>query len=122
MFRSLGILLIALSLLAGPGSILPFGVECPRCADHCPMKKPRLPCHSEAGSHVPCHSGPRLASGPCTHGSPIAPPSPELALLVPPSAPIALQRTAPPSAVDVASPEAPTLDPPLDPPRFRFAA
>ena len=121
MLRSLAGLLIALALAIGPEAFRPFAVECPRCTDHCPMKKRELPCHSKSGSHLPCHSGPRLAAGACTHPSPTAPLSRELALLVPPRSPLAIESTAILAPLASPSPQAPTLEPPIDPPRFWFA-
>jgi hypothetical protein len=122
MLRSLGILIVALSLVAGPGWFVPLAVECPRCADHCPMKKPRLGCHSKQGSHAPCHSGPRFASSACSHGMAAAAFEREVALLVPPSPPQAADAAKPLFEIARLSPDAPTIDPPLDPPRFRFSA
>jgi hypothetical protein len=122
--RPLAIVLVALALLFGQGSLLPRIVECPRCADHCPMtkhqKKERLGCHSKA-ERLPCHSAARWASGGCGHGAEAPPLSRDLALvaLPPAGAPAAVVSrfvAAPPAA-----PAAPAAEPPTDPPRSTFA-
>jgi hypothetical protein len=122
MFRSFAVLIIALTFVVGPGWFVPTALDCPRCAEHCPMKKPKLGCHSEHGAQAPCRSGQRFASGACDHGTAVAPLSREVALSIP-AAPLRADET-PSALVDVArlSPEAPILDPPLDPPRSRFSA
>jgi len=111
MLRSLGILLVALSLL-GPSSLVPVARECPRCAEHCPMKKPRLPCHSATG----------LAIAGCSHepstGVELAR---DVGLLLPPPASFAAEVAARVAPVVALSPDSPLLEPPVDPPRVSFA-
>jgi hypothetical protein len=122
MLPSLAVLIVALSIAIGPGSFVPLAVECPRCADHCPMKKPKVGCHSADGAHAPCHSGPRFASGACGHGTAAATVSREVALVIPTAPPRAAEAVEHFAEIARLSPEAPTLDPPLDPPRSRFSA
>jgi len=85
------------------------------------MKKPRLPCHSQEASHLPCHSGPRFATDGCSHGATVAPLSREFVLLTPQSSPRAADFGNRLSRFTTDAPEAPVLEPPIDPPRFRFA-
>ena len=112
MLRSLGILLIALSLV-GPSSLLRLARECSRCAEHCPMKKPRLPCQSATGSAISSCSHQHASAAPLVR---------DLALLIPRSFAISSEAATRFTALTALSPDTPLLEPPTDPPRFSSAA
>jgi hypothetical protein len=116
----IGALLVALVVLLQPAGGVNV-VSCPRCAEHCPMKTPRLPCH-EANSPMPCHdgSGARWVAG-CAHSSGALPATPVRAVL-PPIRDAALSlASSPVSDEPVHTPPPVFLEPPTDPPRTFLA-